>query len=144
MDGVIVDFYSHPNYKVPKDSWNHENIYKETYFSHLSPLEGAIESVKALIATDRYEVYICTHPLEGSPSCFSEKADWIKRWLPELEGRMILACDKSLVRGDFLIDDSLRWKDGFTGYFVHFNHEYSSGEMWERILERFNTNYVCT
>lgn len=137
MDEVLVDFHSHPTLRVPRDSYNHENIYKRGYFGQLKPLSAAVESVKELLACGKYNIYICTQPLAGSPYSYSEKAEWIAEYLPELEGKIIMTCDKSMVRGDILIDDNLKWAD-FGGEFIYFNHsepDFHPLDKWVEIVE---------
>ncbi len=134
MDQVLVDFHSHPTLHVPKDSYNHENIYKKGYFLNLKPKRGALESVRHLINSNEFDVFICSQPLAGSPNSFSEKAAWIRAYLPQLQSKIILACDKSLVRGHYLIDDSIKWKQGFEGEFIHFDVTKESDVEWDRIV----------
>jgi len=121
MDNVIVDFYSHPYLNVERDVYNHPNIYLEKYFEYLRPLENAIETVRKIIQLDKFDIYICTQPLATSPHSFSEKATWIKRWLPELESKLVMTCNKDLVDSTFLIDDSEKWREGCKGTFLHFD-----------------------
>lgn len=52
-------------------------------------------------------MWIVTKPLEANRTCRDSKARWIEKhlgasWLPKL----ILAPDKSMVRGDILLDDA--------------------------------------
>ncbi len=52
------------------------------------------------------KVYICTAPLLTSRFCVQEKFEWVRRYLGEKWLDKIIMCqDKSLVRGDILIDD---------------------------------------
>jgi 5'(3')-deoxyribonucleotidase len=48
---------------------------------------------------------------------------------------MMIVADKNLLKGDYLIDDDLRWKD-FTGKFLHFDNT-KPAEEWARIVEFF-------
>jgi len=112
MDNTIVDFHSHPTMDVPKDSYNHPNIFRETYFKLLKPFDGVVDKVKELMSMANVEVYVVTHPLRGIPHCYSEKVQWIQRYLPEInsQDRLIMICDKSLFLGDYLLDDDIKWK----------------------------------
>ena len=137
MDQVLVDFYSHPTLKIPKDSINHPSIYKKGYFAKLKPIPNALNCVRELIHCGKYDIYICTQPLATSPHSFGEKADWIKRYLPELEHKIIMTCNKNLVKGDILIDDSIKWKD-FGGKFIHFNYkekDFSPFLRWLQVIK---------
>lgn len=82
------------------------NIFCESgFFRHLAPIEGAIEAVREMAT--RFEVYICTSPLSGHSACEQEKVDWVGQHLGKaFKKRVILTSDKTLVRGDILIDDS--------------------------------------
>lgn len=119
MDQTIVDFHSHPTIKVNKDEYNSPKIYKPTYFRDLKPIPFALEAVRNLNESNSLEVFILTHGLSGSPICYSEKMEWIHNHLPEMKDRVIITCDKTLNKGDFLIDDDIKW-NGFEGTFIEF------------------------
>jgi 5'(3')-deoxyribonucleotidase len=136
MDDTIVDFHSHPTLKIPKNHYNHPNMYKETYFRLLKPLPGAIDYIRALIELKAYEVCICTQPVAGLPWSYSDKAEWIKQYMPDLEDKITMTQNKSKVLGDFLIDDNLKWKT-FPGKFIHFNPELDSKSQWKDIYNYF-------
>ena len=136
MDDTIVDFHSHPTLKIPRDSYNHKNMYEETYFRLLKPIPGAIEYVRALLALDVYDVQICTQPVAGLCWSYSDKAEWIKQYLPELESKIVMTQDKSKVIGDFLIDDNKKWIS-FTGKFIHFNPKLNTRSQWKDIYNYF-------
>ncbi len=78
---------------------------KEGFFAEMAPIKGSIKAIKKMKKSG-YEIFFCSAPLIQNPTCASEKYAWIKkhfghRW----EGKLILAPDKTLVQGDFLIDD---------------------------------------
>ena len=138
MDDTLVDFHSHPEFKIPRDSYNHSNMYKDGYFKHLEPLPGAIEYIKALIEMeDYYDVWICTQPVAGLSCSYSDKAEWIKKYLPELEKKIIMTQDKTLQIGDWLIDDNAKWRT-FKGRFIHFKTSLNSKSQWKDIYTFFN------
>lgn len=75
------------------------------WFIRLPVVEGAVEGLNAL--AEVAEVWICTKPLEVNPTCRDEKGAWLKdHFGSEWEKRMIIAPDKSLVRGAILLDDA--------------------------------------
>ena len=75
------------------------------FISGLPPVPGAIEGYRALIATG-LDVHICTSPLRVHTHCVGEKFEWVGRHLGTAAAeRMIMTRDKTLVRGDLLIDD---------------------------------------
>lgn len=131
MDGVLADFEQgflnmwrakHPDlFYVPVEERNTFYTYKQYpkelrpltrevvraagFFGSLPPIPGALKGFKALVGTD-HEIFICSSPLIGNPTGASEKFDWIEEHLGrEWLGKLILAPDKTMVRGDILIDD---------------------------------------
>ena len=53
-----------------------------------------------------HDVRICTAPLSRFTHCVPEKFQWVEDHLgPEWVARIVLTKDKTLVRGDVLIDD---------------------------------------
>jgi len=89
-------------------------------FLTLEPIEGGIESVKKLM--DHYDVYILTRPSTMNPYNYSEKRVWIEYYFGvEFCKKLILCYDKSMVKGDYLIDDNLH--PGFEGKHIHFETE---------------------
>lgn len=77
---------------------------REGFFAGIPPLPGALEGLEALREAG-HDVWICTAPL-SSPYCMAEKLEWVERHLGAWwERRVILSRDKTLVRGDVLIDD---------------------------------------
>lgn len=75
----------------------------EGFFESLVPVENAVEGFDKLRA--EHDVWICTAPVT-SPYCMAEKWRWIERYFGvEQTSKMIIAKDKTMIRGDFLIDD---------------------------------------
>lgn len=73
------------------------------FFRRLPLIEGAVEGMRRLAAA--HDVYICTAPID-SPHVVPEKFAWIGEHLgPEWVARTIVTRDKTVVRGDVLIDD---------------------------------------
>lgn len=70
------------------------------------PMTGGAKGYMDQLA-ERAEVWIVSKPLEANPTCRDEKGAWLRRnFGPEWERRLILAADKSMVRGDVLLDDA--------------------------------------
>lgn len=75
------------------------------FFAALPPLAGGIAAAKRLLAAG-HDVRICTSPIQKYRYCVTEKFDWVGEHLGEdWVNRIILAKDKTWVRGDILIDD---------------------------------------
>lgn len=74
------------------------------FYAALKPIEGALEAVDRLAG--KHEVLLVSTPWAGHLTCANEKAEWVRKHLgAEWERRMVLTHDKTLVRGDVLIDD---------------------------------------
>merc|ERR1739848_629309 len=53
-----------------------------------------------------FQIWFCTSPLLGNPTCCQEKLEWIQEHFGEEYVKRVLLCqDKTMVRGDILIDD---------------------------------------
>ncbi len=133
MDGVMCNFYGaalkrmqrQPKIKYPQSEFG--------FFTDLDPIEGAIEAYKLLDTI--YDVRILTRPSPMNIGCYSEKAFWVKKYLGfEAQEKMVLSCDKSIVKGDYLIDDTTNAKqEEFEGVFIKFgSHEYPD---WKSVLK---------
>lgn len=121
------------------------------FFFDLPPVVGALEAMK--IFAKRAEVFICTAPLLSNDSCISDKARWVKKHLgPEWLRRLIITKDKTLVRGDYLIDDKPKITGLLAPIWEHiiFDAPYNRGVRdkkrlgwswwsWQRVL--FDPNY---
>jgi 5'-nucleotidase len=134
MDGVVADFYGHflsiwrekyPDrvYVKPEDvtAFYLETLYPEEYkqdildilrapgfFANLPPMPGAIEALKKIREEDKFDTLLCSTPDSDSVNhnCSSEKMRWVERHLGnEWVKDVILTHDKTLVYGDFLLDD---------------------------------------
>lgn len=74
------------------------------FYADLDPIDGAIAAVEEL--AKHHDVWICTSPLPGNPTCAQDKLDWVATYLGiEWLHRVILTHDKASVRADILIDD---------------------------------------
>lgn len=152
MDGVLSDFdkchavkgraLGFPEYMTPAtrktwqifDGFKQDEIdaildlwYSPGFFRDMPPIEGAQKAMEDMVAHG-YEVFICSTPMKGHPTCSTEKEAWIKEHLgKDFLGRLILTQDKTLIHGHILIDD----KPVITGR--HFN------PSWEHVL--YDTSY---
>jgi len=77
------------------------------WFADLPVTVGAVEGINEL--ADHADVWICTKPLEANEQCRDGKAQWVRQHLgSDWEKRLIIAPDKSMVRGHVLLDDAIR------------------------------------
>jgi 5'(3')-deoxyribonucleotidase len=84
----------------------------------------------------KYKVYILTRPSIKNIHCYTEKAEWIKKYLgEEMLETMIICPDKSLVKGDYLIDDDHRHgQTEFEGEHIHFSKD-EKFMNWKQVVE---------
>ncbi len=129
MDDTICDFITPFKTGELKLKYPQSKI---GFFLDLEPIEGAIEGVKTL--QTKYDVWILTRPSIKNTHCYTEKAEWIKKYLGEdMLNKMILCPDKSLVKGDFLIDDDNRHgQTEFEGEHLHFSK--SNFPDWSTVI----------
>ncbi|HEX7730098.1 MAG TPA: hypothetical protein VF392_13780 [Terracidiphilus sp.] len=84
-----------------------ESIYHaKGFYENLPVIEGAVVALNEMLQAG-YDVRICTSPLTAFRNCVLEKYEWIERYFgSEFTRRTILSKDKTIVRGDLLIDDN--------------------------------------
>lgn len=98
-------FYVKDQYPLEHRELVHAVHGVEGFFRSLPPVEGALVAMEEM-ASAGLDVFICTAPLTSNLFCASEKHAWVQEHLgkPWLK-RTVVASDKTLVRGDFLVDD---------------------------------------
>ncbi|MCL4169033.1 UNVERIFIED_CONTAM: hypothetical protein GTU68_016356 [Idotea baltica] len=70
-----------------------------------------------------FDVYVLTAPSTRNPHSYTEKRLWIETYFDyAFTKRLIISPNKSLLIGDYLIDDYARGKgqDKFEGSLIHF------------------------
>lgn len=98
-------FYVRDSYPEELKPYVAEILLAPTFFRDMMPMDRAIE---ALFDMDKIglEVFICTSPLSTYKNCVLEKYEWVENFLgAKWVNRIILTKDKTLVKGDYLIDD---------------------------------------
>lgn len=110
-------------------------IENSDWFRHLDVTPGAIQGINEL--AEHVDVWICTKPLEANARCRDDKAAWIRDHLgTDWEHRLILAPDKSMIRGDLLLDDAPKrlWLTDATWKPVMFTMPWNqAGSAWDEI-----------
>ena len=133
MDGVLVDFNQalvdwfdkHPHLKERyKDNPDHI----QGIFRNPKPIDGAIEAVKKLHESGKYELFIATSAPWGNPMSLSDKRFWIEDYFGELfHKRVFTTHRKDLLMGDYLIDDRLKNGAGeFSGELLRFGFDWEN------------------
>ena len=162
MDGVIADFDGeflkrwrerHPEkFFIPmeertvfyvKDQYPEELkplvmeiLLEPTFFRDMMPIDGAKEALLEMDAMG-LEVFVCTSPFSTYQNCVREKYEWAENTLgSNWVNRIILTKDKTLIKGDLLIDD----KPQITGVesvpsweHVIYDRPYNRGENKRRL-----------
>lgn len=135
MDGVLANFDEKKNRMgITGDELKVQyNAYRD-----LQPIPGAISGVRALIQRG-FDVYIASKPPTAIPHAYADKVHWILDHLPELQRKIILTPNKSLLgdERDFLIDDHVDWNHNkdFPGTKIHFGS--SDFPNWGAVLRFF-------
>lgn len=113
------------------------------WFSALEPLPNAISLAMNLLDLG-YEVTVCTAPARDkdgkiNPFSFSEKVEWMHRWLPFWTNNMVITKHKEVVQADILIDDTghniINWcgkNENGIGYLID--------QPWNRNFIKYPTN----
>ena len=123
MDGVLSDFNSavesHPEFE--EKGFRPDLI--PGIFRNLEMIDGAKEGFKFLI--ENFETYILSAPSWDNYDSWTHKRLWVSENLGiSTRKRLILSHNKSLLRGDYLIDDN-PWNGAkdFGGEWLQFGSE---------------------
>ena len=104
MDQVLCDFVGrfqiefakNPDIKYPQATYG--------FWESLEPIPGGIEGINVL--KEHYDTYILTKPSYLNPWCYTGKRVWVENHLGiDWCDRLIISPNKSLLKGDYLIDD---------------------------------------
>ena len=153
MDGVLVDFNSGVEKIDPKikalyeDDGTGKHHYKNIpgMFSFMDPMPGAIAAVKALHASNRFDLYILSCAPWNNPSSWTDKLLWVKKHLDSdrpdgiFYKRIVLSHHKNLCAQNnaWLIDDRIaHGSEQFGEHFIHFGSERFPD--WNAVLKHFN------
>ncbi|MCH7783636.1 hypothetical protein IID62_11285 [candidate division KSB1 bacterium] len=91
MDEVLVDFTGHFALKHwDKTQRNPPAMYEKGFFESLQPLPGAISAVIKILNSNKFDVKILTQPVAKSPVSYTEKVNWLSKYLPDLAGDPII------------------------------------------------------
>lgn len=115
----------------------YEYIIRPDIYNNVYPIPGAQEGVARL--KEKYRVVFVTSGLQPA------KIEWLSKWgFIESNWRFskdfVIASDKSLIKGDFLIDDAAHNCEHFPGLSICFdspwNHHYKGyrARNWDEIL----------
>lgn len=125
MDGVLADWETayvetyralYPDARIPdpgtRTSYRTDEPHaravwaSEGLYARMTPIAGAKTALQEIESGLGAEIRICSAPAYDNHSCLSEKTQWLTRHLGEKYARTaIFTTDKTLARGDILIDD---------------------------------------
>ena len=113
-DRPIVPFGSRKSAKIPDDYPREfrKDIYnvlaQKGFVQNMPEVPGATGALDEMLSKG-WEVFICSSPLRDYSFNVAEKFSWIEQHLGDgWPRRVIVAKDKTMVRGDYLIDNSPR------------------------------------
>ena len=142
MDGVLCDYWK----RFHELQTNMIRLPQTTYgfYTSLEPIEDAIETFNWL--NENFDVWILTRPSYQNPMCYTEKRVWVEKYFGlEVAKKLIICWDKGLLKGDFLIDDTINVESKldlqtkFEGEFMHFGSEKTPD--WKAVRRTFEEIY---
>lgn len=133
MDGVLCDYKKSHNIELDKNPHQPYPQSQFGFFLNLEPINDAIDSLNLL--KEHFDVWILTRPSVHNLSCYTEKAQWIRKYLGfEMQTKTIMCVDKSLLKGHFLVDDQVEHgQSDFEGKHIHFDS--IDFPTWKSVVE---------
>ena len=105
------------------------------FFLNLKPIEGSLNALLELKSISGNEVFLCSSPTNIYKQCVQEKYMWVEQHLGhEWTQKIILTKDKTLVYGNYLIDDNSNIKGIKTPFWEHVIYD----QPYNRNLEHLN------
>lgn len=120
MDQVLCNFIKASEAAKLREPWLMYPQSQYGFWINLEPIQGGVETVKELM--EDFDVYILTRPSYYNPLCYTEKRVWIEKYFGlEFCKNIIMCYDKSMVIGDYLVDDFDH--EGFRGEQIKFGSD---------------------
>ena len=138
MDDTLCDYSTQYHRDLQRNPTRRYPQSREGFFLELQPIVDAINGVRHLQDLG-HKIYFLTAPSYKNPHCYTEKRLWIEKHFGlDICKNLIIAENKSLVMGDYLIDDHTegRKQNEFVGELIHFGSEQFPG--WLEIIHFFN------
>ncbi|NJB87784.1 5'(3')-deoxyribonucleotidase [Lewinella marina] len=107
------EYYGKKIYELPGIESLRDELHRPGFFRHLPVMKDAREVVEELY--ENYEVYVVTAATEFK-HCFTDKWEWLEEHMPFIHWERIVFCgNKSIVHGDYMIDDKVSNLNTFNG-----------------------------
>jgi len=127
--GQLIDLYEKEfGVRVTRESMNHKEdrekfpdnneavygfVFRKDFFRTMAVNENSQEVMKKL--NEKYEVFVVSSAMEF-PNSLSEKLEWLNKHFPFLHWKQFVFCGKkSVVHGDYMIDDLPHNLETFNG-----------------------------
>ena len=138
MDGVLCDFKKLYNSELESNPTQPYPQSQFGFFLNLESIPFAIDSINHL--QKYFDVWILTRPSVHNLSCYTEKAQWIRKYLGfEMQSKTIMCVDKSLLKGHFLVDDQIEHGQAeFEGKHIHFGSDEFNN--WDKVVTYLMSN----
>ncbi len=95
-------------FRISNPRWKaeaHRIMTEPDFFLRLRPYRGAKEVIQRLLERTDIMLFFCSSPVPRSPVTAKDKTDWVREHFGvKGEQRLILAHDKTIIRGDVLVD----------------------------------------
>lgn len=142
MDGVLCDFETAfaRDKAIFSDTPYPQS--REGFYLNLVLIRGAQEAMNYFLTAAEIDPYILTAPSVYNPLSYTEKRLWVEKYFGfDWVKRLIISPDKSLLKGDVLIDDhnSGRGQEKFEGRLIHFGSE--DFPDWKSVLTRLASSF---
>jgi 5'-nucleotidase len=99
------NFHPHKDYPKHLHEKVHAICHEAGFIRELAPTPGGIDAVREMLA-EGYDVRFVTSHLIGYDPSVLEKFQWVEdHFNREFVDRIVLTRDKTLIRGDILVDD---------------------------------------
>lgn len=133
LKGAVDKFRKENGGKVDEISYNYPWSLPG-FFLTLEPLPLAIESVKTL--SSEFDVWFLSRPSFKNTNSYTEKAEWVRKHFGyEMQKKLILCGDKSLLKGKILVDDSDNAsQDKFEGIWIRIGSD--KYPDWRSVMPR--------
>jgi len=129
----------------------------ESYWATIPPYNNAVDVLTYL--SDKFEIFIASDALTvNNDACMTGKKKWLKRFLPHFYfSNMIFIRDKSMLKGDIIIEDVPKQVENFEGISILMDYPYNRDftpsyrvNNWQEILKlfekelRFENSSICS